>query len=325
MKRFFLLTILDIFLFQQSRFSFSPELAFRPSRLIWILKPLHSIDMEPKEAFRRFFEAEWPLAESNGAYGAGCFGSWTVDETSRPAYSYEIDQIRDSRAEYRVSEGVSRDHWHLVGNDRIVATAHNGGYVQVYDWSRGGKLLNPWKPQTDDYAGGFVFVEAGGEILSTLWDSLPRNAVQSRLFGEGYAEKVTRWEGFEVCERTEAPLGDDAVLLRTIRLTNNNEVARTVSITECWGYALECLLPMPLAMPPWRRFFQWRRRRWDRRFEVRTHWDADCRVLSAHSVFRGPAPTARREERCLRDYFPKTFFLASLDPLEEGFRGYCTD
>jgi len=248
-----------------------------------------------------------------------------VDASSRPAYLYTLDQDQDKRSEYRVSDGVSRDHWHLLGNDRMVATAHNGGYVQVYDWSRGCKLLNKWNPNTRDYAGGFVFVHANDGILCTLRGSLPEDAVQTRLFGMGYAEKSTQWAGLEIHERTEAPAGDDPVLLRTVRVTNHRDTPQRVSLTEYWGYTLECLLPMPMAMPPWRHFFQWRRARWNRRFRSRGHWDAARRVLSVESVFQGQPRVATPEDRCLRDHFPKRVFLAALDAVESDFPGYCSD
>ena len=137
-----------------------------------------------------------PLMDS--PEGGGVFGRWTVDEQGQPAYEYTMNQTTDPRAEYRTSAGPSRDHWHLVGNDRVIATAHNGGYVQLYDWARGGKVLNRWDAGRGHYSGGFTFVTLNGEPFCTRWDALPAGSEQRRVFGEGHFEKRTRYQGVEI-------------------------------------------------------------------------------------------------------------------------------
>ncbi|HOX39107.1 MAG TPA: hypothetical protein PL033_14070 [Candidatus Brocadiia bacterium] len=50
--------------------------------------------------------------------GGGSFGRWITDDSGLPAYEYELDERSDALAEYNTTRGVSRDHWHLLGNDR---------------------------------------------------------------------------------------------------------------------------------------------------------------------------------------------------------------
>lgn len=131
----------------------------------------------PTEALEKLLNPVWPPF-CQTPYGSGAFGQWIVDAKGDPAYDYRMDQTVDPRAGYYVSSGESRDHWHMIGNDRIVATAHNGGYVQLYDWTRGGKLINRWDPDTGNFAGGFSFITTEKGDFNTLWEHLPQGAEQ---------------------------------------------------------------------------------------------------------------------------------------------------
>jgi len=291
--------------------------------------------MKAQQAFEHFWDAPWPLPGAEEAVGAGCFGHWGVDGRRLPIYAYEMDHECDGRAAYRVrtgrvrtgrvSAGVSRDHWHLIGNDRITATVHNGGYVQVYDWSRGGKALNRWNPGRADYAGGFKFISIGGETLCTLWNQLPSGVGQDRIFGMGYFEKRTVWNGLVVTERIEAPVGDDPVLVSSCTVENTLTMPCQAAVTEYWGHAIDHLLPAPLAMPPWNRLFGFRRWLWNRHFRFEPAWDAERGILSVAPVLSRRRCAPGRAARALRDYYPKTVFLAALDALPAAYQAYCTD
>ena len=73
--------------------------------------------------------------------GNGYFGEWITDEHGLPTYNYKCNHLTDPIAKTKTSYGFSTDHFHQLGNDRIMGTAHNGGYVQFLDGTRGFKWL----------------------------------------------------------------------------------------------------------------------------------------------------------------------------------------
>ncbi|HEX6834933.1 MAG TPA: hypothetical protein VF334_00095, partial [Polyangia bacterium] len=67
-------------------------------------------------------EALTTFVDSPG--GAGRFGRWVVGPSGLPEYAYTLDELRDGAAAWPVSdERARRDHWHLVGNQRLDAAA----------------------------------------------------------------------------------------------------------------------------------------------------------------------------------------------------------
>ncbi len=196
----------------------------------------------PAHAFERFFDTEWP-APSRHDHGNGRFGRWIVDADGLPAYEYQVDQTKDPKAAYVTTTGESRDHWHLIGNDRITATAHNGGYVQLYDWTRGGKAVNRWDPNGLDYAGGFKFVATGGQTFCTLWRQRPEDARQRRVFGMGYVERTTTYDSLAITERIAAPAGDVPALVSTTVIRNRSNKPVRLSVVEFWDANLYQLTP----------------------------------------------------------------------------------
>ncbi len=279
---------------------------------------------DPVRTFESFFEPNWPpFADS--PYGNGHFGRWVTDQVGDPAYVYTMDQASDPRASRFVTGGTSCDHWHMLGNDRIVATAHNGGYVQLYDWTRGGKILNRWQPEAQNYAGGFKFVRTGGQTFNTLWTHRPNHAAQERIFGVGYFEKVTRTGDLVITERIEAPPGDDPVLLSTTLIENRGSTPRSLSVVEFWDVNLHQLTAAVILSEHQRGIFQQQRALLNRKFVMTARWNATQGVLSidlkAADAEGIPAPS----EPALVDYHPKTIFLAALDPLPASFGAYAVD
>jgi len=265
-----------------------------------------------EDAFDRLFDGAWPPFDEED-YGAGSFGRWFNDSGGEPAYEYQVDQRTDPRARYYVTGGHSTDHWHLVGNDRIAATAHNGGYVQVYDWSRGGKILNRWDPARGHYAGGFKSLEIDGETLTTLWDRLPEGARQRRVFSVGYFEKRTSFRDVVITERIEAPPGDDPVLLSTTIIENKRATQLDLSVVECWDVNLHQLTAAPIMTHRFGKFFEWRRRRHNRHFRMHSDWDAALAtlVISFKHTRRRRAPNP--DKASALDWHPKPVFVAALD------------
>ncbi len=273
-------------------------------------------------AFMRFFDVAQPLESgADDTFGSGSFGEWTFDADGLPAYEYTMEQRLDTRARYETTRGISHDHWYLLGNDRITATAHNGGYVLFYDWSRGGKALTRWAPGRNHYGGGFKFIASDGVVWNTLWDSLPPGAVQRRIFGTGYFEKQTRHAGLTVTERITAPTGDDPVLLSETHLLNTSTVSKTVTVVEFWDVALYQITLAPVVWGP----FLWIREWLDCLFHIKPCWQATEGILQAKLQFSFPRLKRDKTTPAFCDFHPKTAFLAALDPLPADYSSYAID
>lgn len=248
----------------------------------------------------------------DAAYGSGRFGRWTEDAAGLPAYAYGPPPE------------LAGDHWHLAGNDRIAATAHAAGHVQLYDWVRGGKLLNEWAPARRQYSGGFVRVEINGRALTTLAPALPGDAVYAPVFGVGYFEKRTRIPGIaEVTERVSAPLGDDPVLVCETTIRNLAGSRSALAAILYWGVNPLQLTPAPIMTHGLDRFWNWRRRRLNRHFLLTACWHPETRALTADFTARDARRAPPVEHRAGHDWHMESLFLAALEPLPEDFAGYC--
>jgi len=236
-----------------------------------------------------------------------------------------MDQSRDPRAAYFVTGGKSCDHWHLIGNDRIAATAHNGGYVQLYDWTRGGKILNRSCPTERNYAGGFKFIQMPDRSFCTLWEHLPKDASQQRVFGVGYVTKTTSYSGLKVAERIEAPWGDDPALVSTTLVENGRATPLRVSVVEFWDVNLHPLTAAPIMTKGMRKAAQRRRAQLNRRFVMDAFWDEPLGALGIDLSAADTGKVPQRDEVSSADFHPKTVFLAALDPLPDGFSGFAVD
>lgn len=265
-----------------------------------------------REAYNQFF-SDSPFVLSETHEGSGIFGAWQVDVFGQPRYEYSMDHIKDERAKYRTSSGFSSDHWHLVGNDRITALAHNEGYVEVMDWDRAGKYLNKWDPERRQYAGGYKYVESNGHRWNTLWSHLPDGATQRRFFGIGYFEKHTAYDGLQIIERIEAPPGNLSALLSTSRITNNSNSTRQVTLVEFWTANLHVLLPALVMTHRMKGLFTAWRRRFNRKFSTYSHVDESAGILWAEWRLNNPAKMPTRDRATWGEYHPNAAFLAYLD------------
>ena len=172
---------------------------------------------------------------SKKAFGSGHFGEWIEDEFGLPAYRYTCDQINDPKAITPMNEvwHSKTDHWHQVGNDRIVAVASNYGHIQVRQDEGGPKFLNVYDPEYKHYAGGFGYLTDGDVIISTYYSG--KDILFERIFGVGYFRKTVKDKGYKVDQITFAPFGDDPVLISQVTLSNNRDVAADLSWVEYWG------------------------------------------------------------------------------------------
>lgn len=265
-----------------------------------------------QSAYKHFFE-DAPLSFSNSVEGAGSYGDWESDGENNPRFHYTINHNKDNHALYRTSSGFSRDHWHLVGNDRITALAHNEGYVEVMDWDRSGRYLNKWDPKRAQFSGGYKYIESNGSKWNTLWSELPEGVVQERFFGIGYFEKQTRYDDIQLRERIEAPPGDISALLSTSQITNESDKQQHVHITEFWAVNQHVMLPALVMTHKIKGIFTAWRRWFNRKFHIDTHIDTDTGVLWAEWKLKHPAKAPDRRRATWGEYHPNAAFLAWLD------------
>jgi hypothetical protein len=266
--------------------------------------------------------------------GAGHFGSWSVDAHGLPCFDYRPDAAGGPLV---VPGGDTRQPWHQVGNDRIIATAHAGGWSALYFCDRGYLRLSDTDPSRPERLGGIwsLYDECGARVLTPFTggiDLRPR-------WGIGYAEWSVAVKGLEVRRRLSAPFGD----VPAVRVDLSARSSRATVYEETWGVALYPLLPGGLMTrwepPPashvglqrmwWHimvgastlsRAVIERLRRCYRRFlgiAVRCELQRGLAVLTL--TYRGPFKSAAPGDPAWVDAYPKPIFLAVLgaDPLPE--------
>ncbi len=264
----------------------------------------------PEDVYDTLFEDPF-LPGGPDVSGSGAFGSWQVDARGLPAYRYTMNHQQDPRASYATSWGESRDHWHQLGNDAITATAHNEGYVQLWDWTRGGKCVNRYQPSRNHFSGGFRFLKSDEHIWNTLCgpETLP---TMERIYGIGYFRKETALQGLRVQERTYIPFGRDPLIISETTIRNESSLPQEFILYEYWDFNLYELLIAPIMTAPLGAIFEALRWVFNDRFEVSTSYDAEeARLLVAPALvpgFNAPAMEAISAE----DDYPRPCFLACL-------------
>jgi hypothetical protein len=179
--------------------------------------------------------------------GSGDFGKWIVDDYGLPAYNYTMDQTTDTRALFWNSENIPRrDHWHQIGNNRILAIARNDGIIQVFNQDRGYKWLNWFSDTSGDYSGGFGYVKDGSVVWSTAYRYMPAGAFTRRVFGIGYYEETISYNGVSITTTTFAPAGDDPVILSEVKLGNTTQTDKLITYYEYWDVNIHQLTLAPI-------------------------------------------------------------------------------
>lgn len=251
----------------------------------------------------------------------GIFGYWEEEGDGNPFFVYTLDHLRDARAAYRRSTGVSRDHWHAVANDRITALVHNEGYVEVLNWDRGGKYLNRWDPPRNQFAGGFTFVLQKPIAWCTLWSYLPQGAVQKRIFGIGYAEKTTEFEGLRIRERIEAPPGDISALGCTTEIYSEKGLEEPLHLIHFWGINLHQMLPFPLMTGKIQKLAEAWRRHFSKKFGITLNTDANDKWISVEWKWQKGSSLPPPGKPSWFDYYPGNVFLTVHDAYPYTFVG----
>ncbi|MFX1337448.1 MAG: GH36-type glycosyl hydrolase domain-containing protein [Promethearchaeota archaeon] len=180
--------------------------------------------------------------------GNGNFGDWIKDIYGLPAYNYTCNQLISPIAKTPTTYGFSIDHFHQIGNDRITATAHNGGYVQVLESSRGFQWLTYRDMKNKKLGGGIGFFsgENSKELWSDLYDNENSNSKYDykRIFGIGYFQKKIQKQNLEITHNICTPFSDDPILISEIIISNNSETESisNMKIMDLWDIYLHHIL-----------------------------------------------------------------------------------
>ncbi|MCX8188755.1 MAG: hypothetical protein N3F64_03520 [Nitrososphaeria archaeon] len=171
------------------------------------------------------------------AYGSGYFGNWFYDEHGLPAYDYQCNQLVDERAKTFTNTRLRNpiEHFHQIGNDRLVAIASNFGYVQVRQDEGGPKILNDYHPDNFQYAGGFGYLVSDDECICTFYNGYSEF---KRIFGVGYFRKIISSKNYNVDQIIFAPYGDDPILISQVTIENKSGTPKSLRWIEYWGYQL---------------------------------------------------------------------------------------
>ncbi len=189
----------------------------------------------------------FPQTFQNCETGSGNFGKWIVDGYGLPAYEYTMDQQTDPRALFWNSENIPRrDHWHQIGNNRILALARNDGIIQVFNQDRGYKWLNWFSETSGDYSGGFGYIKDGNTVWSTAYRYMPEGAQASRVFGMGYYQETANYHGIGVTTTTFAPAGDDPLIISEVKLVNTTGTDKSITYYEYWDVNIHQLTFAPI-------------------------------------------------------------------------------
>jgi hypothetical protein len=280
-----------------------------------------------------------PSAEAPGVLvacevGSGHQGRWVVDERGLPAYELEIDQRCDpAGSSWTPRPEPLRDPVHLVGNGRgLVAMAHASGGVELYTLDRGHQWVNRidrWVDPTDpdrppQIGGGFVYVVGpDGSVRSTRFEDMPIGealARQTRRFGVGYVETITRWDDLVVAHRVVAPHADARALVSEVTLEHLGVAEATYRVLDLWDVdvhqvALELLTSDVVVRGTTARIDRTRRRRQEAlRHEVRWRPELgriDVRTSADPAAL--PEGVDDRLDVSELDWFPDDLFHARLD------------
>ncbi len=250
-----------------------------------------------------------PIAPSGSS---GIFGTWIIDRFGLPAYRYTMDETADPRAQW--DPGIAPKTnlmWFPLGNRRIVATAFNHGFVELFYGESDQRWLNRYEPDTGNYAGGFGFVREGDEVVSTLFPDRPPGAEFRRVYGMGYFEKALTHNGLKINQVVFSPAGSLPVLISEVTLENLDNKTRTLTYYEYWDLNIKSVSKFLGEA-----LFGGIRRR-SMRFVPRYIPERGLLILEGNRIWGPdggfpPGPTGYDPE-------PPSLFLASLDGPVTGF------
>ena len=280
--------------------------------------------------------------------GNGYFGEWITDEHGLPAYVYKCNHLIDPNAKTKTSYGFSTDHFHQLGNDRIMGTAHNGGYVQFLDGSRGFKWLTYQDRHYGKLGGGIgIFNFENDNISSTdlyTTQNLSKYDKLDRIFGIGYFKKKYNFNDIDIQHDICTPFSNDPVIISEFLIStdhdnfNNNKI----KIIDLWDVNIHPILKssivtwknrkyfgnskifnligrsVKLILKIFRRDTESARRRFSGKFKYTISFISELNTIILTPKYKKKPPVAKSEPSKY-DYYPKSLFLTMLNQNDVKF------
>ena len=230
--------------------------------------------------------------------GAGNYGCWGSDEQKNPCYYLKS------------GHPIKQDVWHLIGNDRISATAHAKGYVQIYAWDRGPQVLNRHEPEKSMRAGGYTWIFSEGHQITTLMDNdtLPNRF--EVIWGCGYIRKIVCDTYLYVDEKISAPVGKDPVLIHELKIKNNSDQVQKLRIIPIWEPNWFPMDPGLIMTPPYDKFWNMLRKRRGEKIQKSAEIYVDPDTL----IIQYLPKKQMKNKSSWRVYPVDCFFMTSLNP-----------
>ena len=266
-------------------------------------------------------------------YGSGHFGRWIVDEFGLPAYEYTCNHEVDPAAFTFTTQGGSRDHWHQLGNSRLNVLAHNSGFVEVFENSRGPQWLTH-RSAGGLGGGGIAIVAEDERVWCDLFSQKLFREGYRRVFGMGYFRKVSHHKNITLDHFIITPFSDDPVIASEITVRNESNRARRLTVYNYWGVNLRYVSKSlvytsgkrteygtPLINLAGRIYgflrhilhsdTEQRRSSFSKRFTYHAQYNQDEGFLTLTPEYLGEKPPVRW--RSPRNYYPKPLFLKLLN------------
>lgn len=277
--------------------------------------------------------------------GNGYFGEWVTDKHGLPAYNYKCNQLIDPIAKTKTSYAFSTDHFHQLGNDRIMGTAHNGGYVQILDGTRGFK----WLTYQDNHCGklgggiGIYNFENDKTCLSDLYtiENLNKFSEFERIFGIGYFKKKIIFNGVDIQHSICTPFSDDPVIVSEFLFSANSD-NKKIEVIDFWDVNIHPILKSLIVTWKNRKKFgkskllnftgrlltvllkitrsdtESVRRRFARKYRYNISYNSEVNTLILTPIYKKKPPVAKAEPS-KHDFYPKSLFLAVLNQQDIKF------
>jgi len=274
--------------------------------------------------------------------GNGNFGEWITDEYGLPAYNYTCNQLTERIAKTETTYGYSTDHFHQLGNDRLMATAHNGGYVQMWDGTRGFKWLTYRDDRYGKLGGGIGLYCLENERLdfSDLYtpENLSKVSQLKRVFGIGYFKKTSILNDMKIQHNICTPFSDDPVVISEFIISSNNSKSgnNKIQLVDLWDVNIHPILKslivtwknrkkfgnskllklagrlITITMKLIRRDTENIRRRFAKKFRFIIDYNSELNTMIISLKYR-KKPPKDRTERSKHDYHPKSLFFAMIN------------
>ncbi len=269
------------------------------------------------------------------------FGVWIEDNYGLPAFNYTCNQYKDTFAKTPTTYGHSIDHFHQIGNDRITATVHNGGYIQVLESSRGFQWLTFQNEKLKKLGGGIAFFNLGNskDFDSDLFDreDSDKNCIFERVFGIGYFKKEIKRNNLKIIHNICTPFSDDPIVISEISFSNESSstTIKNAKFIDFWDIYLHHILRSLVVTSNNRKKFSKNkflnligklikfsqkitktdtdgsRKKFDKKFIFDISLDVKTQTIFVKPKYK-KEPPKKPEVPAKHNFYPKTIFLSML-------------